>query len=369
MKNLLAAILPAILLTAACGGSAVPASSPATASSRAAGPASSAASASPAASLSAQTNPAASGGTAVKIAIAGSNIIESSAELANRDGNYQKHGIVATIARINGSVNTMAAMQSGEIQIAQSTSEAVLLGQTKGLPLLAIAAINSGFTQSLVMSNKWLQAHPLPSNPSLPQRAALLNGATLGQVSATDEIVVKNFLKLAGLPPTAAKFVKMQNQQAQLAALKQGEIDAISLSAPESFEAEHAGAGKIVLNSREIPKWDAAPYIVAFTTRQYAKDHPDAVKGVLAATEEAMAKMVAGGPAVLEFEKTVYPEYSAEVLQRSLDFVHLTPYQPMTAEMWQVEAQILLDGGQLTDPYTPKQGTDWTNDFLPAKPA
>jgi ABC-type nitrate/sulfonate/bicarbonate transport system substrate-binding protein len=261
----------------------------------------------------------------------------------------------------------MAAIQSGEIQVAQTTAEAVLLGQSKNLPLLAIAAVNSGFTQSLIFSNKWLQAHPLPSNGSIAQRAALLNGATLGQVSATDEIVVKNFLKLANLPVTAAKFVKMQNQEAQLAALKQGEIDAISLSAPESFEAEAQGIGKIVLHSREIPKWDEVPYVVTFTTRQYAKDHPEAVKGTLAGIEEALAKMVAGGPAVMDFEKKAYPNYSTEVLQKSLDFVNLTPYKPMTAEMWQVEAQILSDSGSLTSPFIPREGTDWSNEFMPAK--
>ncbi|MFI5266077.1 MAG: ABC transporter substrate-binding protein [Chloroflexota bacterium] len=359
----------AVVLLSACG-SAAPANPPSpVAGSSSASAISSSASAKPAASAAnPSTSPAASG-TQVKIAIAGANIIESSADLANKDGNYQRHGISATITRINGSTNTMAALQSGEIQFALTTGEAVLLGQSKNLPLLSVAAVNSGFTQSLVMSSKWVQAHPLPSNASLEQRAALLNGATLGQLgAATDAVTLKHFQQLANLPASATKQVKMQNQEAQLAALRQGEIDGISLSAPESFEAEAEGVGKVVLNSRDIPKWDEAPYIVALTTKTYAKDHPDAVKGTLAAVEEALARMNAGGPAILDYEKAVYPNYSPEVLQRSLDFIHLAPYKPMSAEMWQVEAQILADSGQLSAPLAPKEGTDWTNEFMPPKP-
>lgn len=315
------------------------------------------------------SQPAGSGGTTVKVAIAGANMIESSADLAFKDGNYQRHGINASITRINGSTNTMAALQSGEIQFAMTTGEAVLLGQSKGLPLLAVAAVNSGFTQSLVMSSKWVQAHPLPSDASLAQRATLLNGATLGQLgAATDAVTLAHYQQLGSVPATATKQVKMQNQEGQLAALRQGEIDGISLSAPESFEAEAEGVGKIVLNSREIPGWDEVPYIVALTTKSYAKDHPDAIKGTLAAVEEALAKMNAGGPAVLDDEKAVYPTYKPEALQRSLDFIHLAPYKPMTPEMWQIENQILADSGQLTGSFAPKQGEDWTNEYMPAKP-
>ncbi len=345
-----------VFTLAACGGTAAPE------------PAQSSAAASAAAKPS--TSAAAKPATQVKIAIAGANIIESSAELANRDGNYAKHGVSATITRINGSTNTLAALQSGDIQLAMTTGEATLFGQAKGLPLFTVAAVNQGFTQSVVMSSKWVQAHPLPSNPTLAQRASLLNGATLGQLgAATDTITIKHFLQLANLPDNAVKSVKMQNQEGQLAALKQGQIDGITLSAPESFQAEAEGFGKVVLNSRDIPKWDEVPYIVTLTTKDYAKSNPQAVKDSLAAIEEALAKMAAGGPAVLDFVKTVYPTYSPDALQRSLDFVHLTPYQPQTAEMWSVEAQIANESGALTSPFTPKEGTDWSNDFMPAKPA
>src|SRR5206468_2137526 len=100
-------------LLTSCGGVAAPASS-------ILGPASAPASVKPAASVQASQ---------VKIAIAGANIIESSAELASRDGNYERHGLTAAITRINGSTNTMAALQSGDIQFAMTTGEATLFGQ------------------------------------------------------------------------------------------------------------------------------------------------------------------------------------------------------------------------------------------------
>jgi ABC-type nitrate/sulfonate/bicarbonate transport system substrate-binding protein len=351
----------AALILAACGSASVqPASAPASA----------AAPSKPAPGAAAGASAPAGGGTPIKIAIAGANIIESSADLAAKDGNYQRYAVNGSITRINGSTNTMAALQSGDIQFAMTTGEAVLLGQSKGLPLLSVAAVNNGFTNSLVMSTKYLQAHPLPSNASLQQRAALLNGATLGLLgAATDAVIIGRFQQIGNVPPTATKRVKMQNQEAQLAALRQGEVDGISLSAPESFEAEAEGVGRIVLNTREVPGWDQVPYIVALTTRDYAAAHPDAVKGTLAGIEEALAKMAGGGPAVLDYEQTVYPTYGRRVLQQSLEFVDLAPYKPMTAQMWQVETQILADSGQLSGAFSPKEGTDWTNDYQPPTPA
>jgi len=295
-------------------------------------------------------------------------MIESSAKLAQQDGIYQQMGVNATVTQIAGSTNTMAALQSGDVQFAQTTGEAVLLGQAKGLPLLAVAALNSGSTSSLVLSNKYLQAHPLPSNASLEQRAALLNGATLGTVSSTDETNAKYLLQIAHLPANAYKSVKMQNQQAQVAAIKQGEIDGMLLSAPESFQAVAQGSGQIVLNAREMPGWDQFPYIVALTTKSYAKDHPEVVKATLGATEAALAKMAAGGSEVLTFEHTVYPTYSDDVLRNSLSLMHLGPYKPMAQSQWDFIGKVEVDSAQLSAPFVPKEGTDWTNEYLSAAP-
>ena len=340
------------LLTACGGGGVAPATSSA--------PAAATAPAAPA-------KPAAA--TAVTVVIAASNMIESAAKLAQQDGTFQRHGIAATVTQIAGSTTTMAALQAGDVQFALTTGEAVLLGQSKHLPIVSVAALNSGSTTSLVLSNKYLQAHPLPSNASLEQRAALLNGAILGTVSSTDDTNAKYLMQIAHLPATAYKSVKMQNQQAQVAAIKQGEIDGMLLSAPESFQAVAQGSGQIVLNARDVPKWDQFPYIVALTTKGYAKDHPDSVKAALASVEEALAKMAAGGPDVLSFERTVYPNYSDDVLQKSLDIMHLAPYKPMTQAQWDLIGQLELDSGQLTTPFSPEEETDWTNDFLPSPPA
>lgn len=310
-----------------------------------------------------------SGNTPITIANAGANLIESDAQLALQDGDYAQFGLNASIVHISGSTNTLAALQSGDVQLAETTGEAVMLGESQGLPLLAVAPLNEGATQSLIFSNQFLANHPLPPNATPQQAIALLPQATVSNISATDAINYQFLLDYAGLPRQTLNALKMPDEPTAVETMGQGKLDALLTSAPDSYGAVEMGSGQIVMDMRDIPSQASIPYLVAVTTQSYAQQHPDILRGAVAALQIANAKMAAGGPDVLAFEKTVYPNYDEHVIQQSLDLVHMAAYEPLTQDQWASYGQLLLSSGELTQPFVPQEGRDWSNEFMPPKPA
>ena len=303
----------------------------------------------------------------IRVAIPASNMSLSPVFLADTHGYYRQHGLAATVLQLNGSTVTSAALESANIEFEVTGAAPFLLSVAKGLPFVAIAALNAGFTSQLVVSTRYLADHPVPAGASLAQRVAVIRGATMGMVSSTDIATARYLLQYAGLPLSDFRPVKVQNQVAGVAALQHGKVDALILSPPQSFEAEAQGFGRIVLNTRDVPPLGAVPYDVAATTRAYARAHPGVVKAFLAALEEALDEVASRSPQVLSYERTRYPTLPPAVVKHTLDFIRLTPYQPMEARQWRGLETFLAFSGQLQPRYTAEEGRDWTNRFMPAR--
>lgn len=301
----------------------------------------------------------------IHVAVPAYNIALSPVFLADAHGYYQRHGLAATVLQIDGSTATSAALQAGDIEFEVTGAAPFLLSVANGLPFIAIAAIDVGFTSQLVVSTRYLATHPVPRQAPLAQRVAVMQGATLGMVSASDIATAKYLFQFAGLPVSDLRPMKLQNQVAGIAALQYGKVDALILSPPQSFAAEAQGFGRIVLNTRDVPGLETVPYDVAATTRAYAQAHPEVVRAFLAALEEALAEVAGRAPPVLAYERTHYPTLPSAVVKQALEFIRLTPYGLMHAEQWRGLERFLTFGGQLQTPYTAQEGRDWTNVFMP----
>ncbi len=304
----------------------------------------------------------------IHVAVSAFNMSFSPVFFADTNGNYRRHDLAAAVVQLNGSTVTSAALESGNIDFEVTGASPFLLSVATGLPFIAVAAINTGFTSQLVVSTRYLAMHPIPAGATLGQRVAVVRDATMGMVSTTDIATAKYLLRFAGLSAAEYRPVKMRDQVAAIAALQNGNVDAVILSPPQSFEAQAQGFARVLLNTREVPGLGTVPYDVAATTRAYAQAHPDVVKAFLAALEEALAEVAGRSPGILAFERTRYPTLSPAVVKQTLEFIRLTPYEPMRAAQWRGFEQFLAFGGQLQAPYTAEEGRDWTNKFLPARP-
>jgi NitT/TauT family transport system substrate-binding protein len=304
----------------------------------------------------------------IRVAIPAYNMSLSPVFLADTNGYYKRHGLSATVVQLNGSTVTSAALESGNIDFEVTGAAPFLLSVATGLPFIAVAVINRGFTSQVVVSTRYLATHPIPAGATLGRRAAVIRDATMGMVSTTDIATAKYLLQFADPPAAEFRPVKMRDQEGAIAALQSGDVDVVILSPPQSFQAEAQGFGKVILNTRDVPGLGTVPYDVAATTRAYAQAHPDVVHAFLAALEEALADVAGRSPRVLDFERSRYPTLPLAVIKRTLDFLRLTPYQPMKAEQWRGLEKFMSLGGQLKTPYTMEEDRDWTNRFMPARP-
>ncbi len=304
----------------------------------------------------------------IHVAVSAYNMSFSPVFLADTNGYFRRHGLAATVLQLNGSTVTSAALESGNIDFEVTGAVPFLLSVATGLPFIAIAPVNAGFTSQLVVSTRYLAAHPIPPEATLGQRVAVIRDATMGMISTTDVATAKYLLRFAGI--TAAEFrpVKMRDQVAAIAAIQTGNVDVVILSPPQSFEAQAQGFARVLLNTRDVPGLGTVPYDVAATTQAYARAHPDVVRAFLAALEEGLAEVAGRSPQVLAFERSRYPTLSPAVIKQTLDFLRLTPYQPLRAAQWRGLEEFLAFGGQLQTPYTAEEERDWTNKFLPARP-
>jgi ABC-type nitrate/sulfonate/bicarbonate transport system substrate-binding protein len=306
---------------------------------------------------------------AITIGLAAFNMALTPPQIALQEGYFQKQGLSSVkVVRLNGSVVTAASLRNGSIQVALTGAAPFLTGQAKGLGLLAVAAIDRGFTSSVLVTPKWAKEHPVPPNATLAEKIQSLRGAVMGQVSTTDLAVAKAMLAYAHLPSNSVHFLSVQNQEDELTALQHNQIDAAIFSPPQSFEAQAKGWARILFNARDLPALSSLPYDVVATTPAFAKEHPATLRKVLAAIEEGVATLNSRSPAVLRFEEHLNPGVPPDVVKATLDFIEMTPYTPMTAEQWQGLNRFLVSGGLLKQPYTMKEGVDWTNQFLPQKP-
>lgn len=344
-----AALVGALALaTTACGTSAAKPAAPSTG---------------PSATASAANSPS------ITIGLAAFNMALTPPQIALQEGYFRQQGLSSVkVVRLNGSVVTAASLRNGSIQVALTGAAPFLTGQAKGLGLLAVAAIDRGFTSSVLVTPKWAKAHPLPPNASLAEKIQSLKGAVMGQVSTTDLAVAKSMLAYAKLPANSVHFLSVQNQEDELTALQHDQIDAAIFSPPQSFEAQAKGWAQILFNARDLPALSSLPYDVVATTPAFAKAHPNTLRKVLAAIEAGVATLNSRSPAVLQFEEKLNPGVPPDVVKATLDFIEMTPYTPMTAEQWQGLNQFLVSGGLLKQSYTMKEGVDWTNQFLPQKP-
>lgn len=304
----------------------------------------------------------------IRVAIPAYNMSLSPVFLGDAKGYYRRHGLAATVLQLNGSTVTSAALESGNIDFEVTGAAPFLLSVATGLPFIAIAAINTGFTSQLVVSTKYLAGHPIPQGATMAQRIVAVHDATMGMISTTDIATANYLLQYAGLSTADFRPVKLRDQEAAIATLQNGKVDAVILSPPQSFHAQAQGFARVVLNTRDVPGLGTVPYDVAATTRAYAQAHPEVVKAFLAALEEALAEVATRSPEVFAYERTRYPTLPPAVIKQTLDFLRLTPYRPMSVGQWEGLAKFLAFSGQLQTPYTAEEERDWTNRFMPPRP-
>jgi NitT/TauT family transport system substrate-binding protein len=183
-----------------------------------------------------------------------------------------------------------AALAGGSIGVGASVmTDAFNLDKAGQAPKVIANLVNAYYIDIVVGKN----VHVAPASATLVEKARSLKGLKIGITgpgSGTEALVTYLF-KLAGMnPQTDATLVNLGgDSSAALAALKSGQVDAVSYAQPLGQAATISGAGSIYISpSRgDIPGLADAAQGVAFTNSAALADEKPAIEAFVAGITKA----------------------------------------------------------------------------------
>ena len=165
-----------------------------------------------------------------------------------------------------GDPNALAALDSGDIDLAAVGSEAPLRAAAKGQPFQIVYSLMSKVTLQLVVSPAFIERTGVKPSDPLVKRLAALKGALVGvsSIGGAQDTAARWLAGKGGLDPkTDIKVAQIGNPPALRAALENKRIDAFVLSPPEGYLSEKSGAGTVLVNlGDEFPLLAKQPFLV-----------------------------------------------------------------------------------------------------------
>ncbi len=221
-----------------------------------------------------------------------------------------------------GDPAALAALDSGDIDLAAVGSETLLNAIVRGQPFQLVASLMSKVSLELVVSSKLLERTGLsPADDPLPKRLAALKGAVVGvsAIGGTQDRAARWLARQAGLDPRTGVQVAMAGPPPAIqAALEAGRIDAFVLSPPEGLLAEDARTGHVLIRmGDEFPALKGVPSLVLAVKTPVAKRAlvVAALKALQAASAQVLADPAASAAAI---QKALFPRLKPEVLAAAI---------------------------------------------------
>ncbi|WP_416974832.1 ABC transporter substrate-binding protein [Streptomyces sp. 4F14] len=192
--------------------------------------------------------------------------------LGQKQGFFADRGIDLKMVSAQGGAAIIPGVVSGQFQFGFSNTTSLMLAQTKGVPVKAVAngAASNGKVGADVTGVLVKKDSPLKSAKDLAGRTVAVN--TLQNIGDT---TVRETVRKAGGDPSKVKFVEIPFDQMP-AALNDGRVDAAWMGEPARTIAQAQGARVIASPFAETdPALTVAAY---FTSTKIAQQNPDLVR-------------------------------------------------------------------------------------------
>jgi NitT/TauT family transport system substrate-binding protein len=211
---------------------------------------------------------------------------------------FAPQGLVATTAVLpGGDASALAALDSGDIDLAAIGSEAVLRADAKGQPFEIVYSLMSKVTLQLVVSPSFLARAGVKPGDPLPKRLAALKGAIVGvtALAGAQEFAARWLAAKGGLDPkNDIQVAQVGSPVAVQAALEAKRIDAYVLSPPEGYLSEKAGTGSVLVSlGDDFPLLANQPYLVLVAKKPVDDKAADLITRTVKAMQAASAAAIA----------------------------------------------------------------------------
>jgi NitT/TauT family transport system substrate-binding protein len=203
--------------------------------------------------------------------------------LGKQKGFFAKYNLDVNIESAQGGAELVNPVVSGQREFGFSNVSSLLIAQTRGLDLVAISAGASSTGEQ----GRDFGAIVAPGDSPI-KNAKDLEGKTVAvnNLNNIGDTSVNASVRAAGGDPSKVKYVELAFP-AMPAALADKRIDAAWIVEPFLTITKEHGAKVVAWNLVDTsPRLMIAAY---FTTRKYAKEHPDIVKRFQEAMKESLA--------------------------------------------------------------------------------
>jgi len=199
--------------------------------------------------------------------------------ICERLGYFEEQGLEVTIEDFRGGAQSLQALVGGSVDVVTGAYEHTIRMQAKGQDITAV--IELGRFPGIAVG---LRKDRAPAYKS----AADLKGTKIGVTApgSSTHFFVMYLMSKAGLQPADASYIGVGASASAVAAMKKGEIDALSNVDPMITRLEQDGDIKIVADSRTEEGTRAIfggsnPAAVLYLKHQFAQSNPNTVQALV----------------------------------------------------------------------------------------
>ena len=299
------------------------------------------------------------------------NVFLSGLYVAEDEGYFEEEGVDVEIVEIEAGTDSVAALVSGNAQIADvGFDDLIELAEEGEQGLIMTHNILNRVTLTLVMDKEKAEELGVTAETPLEERYAALKGLRLGVTSpgAPTDKYLRYYLREAGLDPERdAEIIPLGGGSSLLAALESGQIDAFQLSPPTPYIAENQGFGTVLIDgpAGDVEEFSDFLYTAYAANKEWAEGNPEAAQGFSRAIEKAMAKIEEDPDAAAEQILDHLGTDDLEVTKRTLNALlpALSKDGCFDANAVETALDTMLETEIIEEAGDPKEGVFWTNEY------
>ena len=196
-------------------------------------------------------------------------------------GYFKEAGLDVEISDFQGGAKSLQALMGGSVQVVTGSFDHTIQIQAKGERIVALVQMGRFPGFALALRKEKADAYKSPKD---------LKGMKIGVTApgSSTHFMVLYMMAQAGLKPEDASFIGTGSGNTVVAAVKRGEVDAISNADPMINILDREGAVKIVADTRTAEGTQAVyggpyPAAVLYTKAEFAEKNPNTAQALVTA--------------------------------------------------------------------------------------
>jgi NitT/TauT family transport system substrate-binding protein len=221
-------------------------------------------------------------------------------------GYFKEAGLDVEISDFQGGAKSLQALMGGSVQVVTGSFDHTIQIQAKGERIVALVQMGRFPGFALALRKEKADAYKSPKD---------LKGMKIGVTApgSSTHFMVLYMMAQAGLKPEDASFIGTGSGNTVVAAVKRGEVDAISNADPMINILDREGAVKIVADTRTAEGTQAVyggpyPAAVLYTKAEFAEKNPNTAQALVTALVRGLKWVQSHSPE--EIAKIMPEEYA-----------------------------------------------------------